>query len=42
MIAESILDVIGKTPMVFLKKLSELNIFAKAEYLNPGGDRQIY
>ncbi|HYE10273.1 MAG TPA: cysteine synthase A [Patescibacteria group bacterium] len=37
MIAESILDVIGNTPMVCLKKLSELNIFAKAEYLNPGG-----
>lgn len=37
MIAESILDVIGNTPMVSLKKLSGLNIFAKAEYLNPGG-----
>ncbi len=37
MITESILDVIGNTPMVSLKKLSGLNIFAKAEYLNPGG-----
>lgn len=37
MITESILDVIGDTPMVSLKKISELNIFAKAEYLNPGG-----
>lgn len=37
MIAESILDVIGNTPMVSLKKLSGMNIFAKAEYLNPGG-----
>jgi cysteine synthase A len=34
---ESILDVIGNTPIVSLKKLSGLNIFAKAEYLNPGG-----
>jgi cysteine synthase A len=37
MITESILDVIGNTPIVSLKKLSGLNIFAKAEYLNPGG-----
>ena len=37
MIAESILDVIGNTPLVSLKKLSGSNIFAKAEYLNPGG-----
>lgn len=37
MITESILDIIGNTPMVSLKKLSGLNIFAKAEYLNPGG-----
>lgn len=37
MIAESILDVIGNTPMLSLKKLSGMNIFAKAEYLNPGG-----
>jgi len=37
MITESVLDIIGNTPMVSLKKLSGLNIFAKAEYLNPGG-----
>ncbi len=37
MLIENILDVIGNTPMVSLKKLSGLNIFAKAEYLNPGG-----
>ncbi len=37
MITDSILDIIGNTPMVSLKKLSGLNIFAKAEYLNPGG-----
>lgn len=37
MITENILGVIGNTPMVCLKKLSGFNIFAKAEYLNPGG-----
>lgn len=37
MIADNILDLIGKTPMVSLKKLTGLNLFAKAEYLNPGG-----
>lgn len=28
---------IGNTPLVCLKKLTGFNIFAKAEYLNPGG-----
>ncbi|MDX9873097.1 MAG: cysteine synthase A [Clostridia bacterium] len=37
MITESVLDIIGHTPMLSLKKLTGLNIFAKAEYLNPGG-----
>jgi cysteine synthase A len=37
MITESVLDIIGNTPMISLKKLSGLNIYAKAEYLNPGG-----
>ena len=37
MITESIVDIIGNTPMVSLKKFTELNIYAKAEYLNPGG-----
>jgi cysteine synthase A len=37
MITESIIDIIGNTPKVSLKKLSGLNLFAKAEYLNPGG-----
>ena len=37
MITQSILDIIGNTPMVSLKKLTGLNIFAKAEYFNPGG-----
>ena len=33
-------DLIGKTPLVYLKEVSELtgcNIYGKAEYLNPGG-----
>ena len=37
MITESILDIIGNTPMVSLRKMTGLNIFAKAEYFNPGG-----
>lgn len=37
MFKESVLDMIGNTPLVSLKKLTGLNIFAKAEYLNPGG-----
>ena len=37
MITENILDIIGNTPMINLKKLTGLSIFAKAEYLNPGG-----
>ncbi len=37
MITESILDIIGNTPMLSLKKMTGMNIFAKAEYLNPGG-----
>jgi len=37
MVTESILDVIGNTPMLSLRKLTGLNIFAKAEFLNPGG-----
>jgi cysteine synthase A len=37
MVIDSVLDVIGNTPMTSLRKLSGFNIFAKAEYLNPGG-----
>jgi len=33
----SILDIIGKTPLIQLKKLSSGNVYAKAEFLNPGG-----
>ena len=37
MIVDSILDAVGCTPLVRLKGLSSGNIFAKAEFLNPGG-----
>ena len=34
MLTENILDLIGNTPII---KLRNENIFAKAEFLNPGG-----
>lgn len=34
---ENVIDLIGNTPMVSLKKFTGLKIFAKAEFLNPGG-----
>lgn len=37
MYTENILDLIGNTPLVSLKNTTGLNIFAKAEFLNPGG-----
>lgn len=37
MTTNSILDIIGNTPMISIKKLTGYNIFAKAEFLNPGG-----
>ena len=37
MITESVLDLVGNTPVLSLKKMTGLNIFAKAEFLNPGG-----
>lgn len=33
----SILDAVGNTPLVQLNRLSSGNVYAKAEYLNPGG-----
>ncbi len=32
-----ILDVIGNTPLIKLRKITRKNIFTKAEFLNPGG-----
>ncbi len=37
MYVESILDVIGNIPMLRLGRMSDYNIFAKLELLNPGG-----
>ena len=34
---KNVLDIIGKTPMLNLKTLSDGTVFAKAEFLNPGG-----
>ena len=34
---ESVIDLIGNTPLISLKKSTGYNIFAKAEFLNPGG-----
>lgn len=38
--AESIIDLIGKTPLLHLKRVQQsgtANVYAKLEYLNPGG-----
>jgi cysteine synthase A len=35
--ADSILETIGNVPLICLKKMSSGNVFAKAEFLNPGG-----
>ena len=38
--AQSVLELIGNTPLLYLKKVSELTgckIYGKAEFLNPGG-----
>jgi len=37
MLINSILDAIGNTPLVRLQRISSGNVFAKAEFLNPGG-----
>ncbi len=37
MYIESVLDIIGNTPLISLKKLTGGNVFAKVEFLNPGG-----
>ena len=37
MYTNSILNLIGNTPLISLKKLYGSNIFGKAEFLNPGG-----
>lgn len=37
MFYNSVLDLIGDTPLMCLKETTGLNVYAKAEFLNPGG-----
>ncbi|VFM97828.1 MAG: cysteine synthase A [Candidatus Kentron sp. G] len=37
MLYDSILDTIGNTPLVRLRKMASGNLFCKAEFMNPGG-----
>ena len=37
MLIGSILEAVGNVPLIQLKKMSSGNVFAKAEFLNPGG-----
>lgn len=37
MVVNNIIDVIGNTPLISLQKMTNSQIFAKAEFLNPGG-----
>ena len=37
MIFNNVIDLIGNTPLVSLKETTGMSIFAKAEFLNPGG-----
>ena len=37
MTIDNVIEIIGNTPLLSLKKTTGFNIFAKAEYLNPGG-----
>jgi cysteine synthase A len=37
MLVDSILDTVGSVPLIRLARLSSGNVFAKAEFLNPGG-----
>lgn len=37
MLVDSILDAVGNTPLIRLGKMSSGNVFAKADFLNPGG-----
>ena len=37
MLVDSVLDTVGNVPLIRLARLSTGNVFAKAEFLNPGG-----
>ena len=34
---DSVLEIVGNTPLIRLKRISSGNVFVKAEFLNPGG-----
>lgn len=36
-VADSVLELIGNTPLISLQKMTGMKIYAKAEFLNPGG-----
>lgn len=42
MVTDNILDLIGNTNLYSLKKSMGLNIYASAEFLNPGGSIKDY
>ena len=35
MLLDSVLEAVGNTPLIRLKKMSSGNVFGKAEFLNP-------
>ena len=37
MLLNSVIDAVGGTPLIRLNRMSSGNVFAKAEFLNPGG-----
>ena len=37
MLVKSILEAVGNTPLIRLGTMSSGNVFAKADFLNPGG-----
>ena len=37
MLVDSVLETIGNTPLIRLRRISSGNVFAKADFLNPGG-----
>ena len=37
MLIDSVMEAVGNVPLIQLKKMSSGNVFAKAEFLNPGG-----
>ena len=37
MLVNSVLEAIGNTPLIRLRKISSGNVFVKADFLNPGG-----